>query len=49
MKERNYSKNMNLQKKKVHIKKKRRAYEFQDKGKVDVMDFWEQNKPFSTQ
>ena len=40
---------MNFAKRKVHIKKKGRAYECQDKGKVDVMDFWEQKRPFSTQ
>ena len=48
MKERNYYKNLTLHKRKVHIKKKGRVYEFQDKGKVDVMDFWEQKKSFST-
>ena len=37
---------MNLRKRKVHIKKKGRAYEFQDKGKVDVMNFWEQKNLF---
>ena len=26
---------------KVHVKKKGRVYEFLDKGKVDVTDFWE--------
>ena len=30
----------------VHIKEKGRAYEFQDKGKVDVMDFWKQKNLF---
>ena len=29
-----------LHERKVHIKKKGRAYEFSDKGKVDVADFW---------
>ena len=29
--------------------KKGRIYEFQDKGKVDVMDFCEQKKSFLTQ
>ena len=24
----------------VHIKKKGRVYEFSDKGKVDITDFW---------
>ena len=38
-----------LHKRKVHIKKKRRAYEFQDKGKIDVMNIWEHKKPFSGQ
>ena len=35
-----------LHKKKVHIKKKGRAYEFLDKGKIDVMNI---KKPFSAQ
>ena len=30
-----------LHERKVHIKKKGRVYEFSDKGKVDIMDFWE--------
>ena len=38
-----------MQKRKVHIRKKGRVYEFYDKGKVDVMHFWEQRKSFSTQ
>ena len=29
-----------LDERKVHIKKKRRVYEFMDKGKVDATDFW---------
>ena len=37
---------MNLHKREVDIKKKGGAYEFQDKGKVDVMDFWEQKEIF---
>ena len=31
---------------KVHIKKKGRAYEFSDKGKIDIMDFCEQREIF---
>ena len=40
-KERNYQ-NINFvqRRKKVHIKKKGKAYEFEDKEKVGVMDFW---------
>ena len=38
-----------LHKWKVHITKKGRAQEFQDKGKIDVMDFWEQKQVFLTQ
>ena len=30
-----------LHKRKTHIKKKGRVYEFSDKVKVDIMDFWE--------
>ena len=30
----------------VHIKKKGRVNEFQYKGKVDVMDFWQQEEIF---
>ena len=30
---------MNFARKKVHIRKKGRVYEFLDKGKVDIMDF----------
>ena len=41
--------NLNFSQKESHIEKKVRAYEFYDKGKVDVMDFWVQKKPFSTQ
>ena len=44
MKDRNFFHTRTLHKSKVHIKKKGRVYEFQDKGKVDVMDFWEQKK-----
>ena len=40
---------MNFHKRKAHMKNKGRPYEFQDKGKVDFMDFWEQNKPFPAQ
>ena len=40
--------NLNFSQKESHIEKKVRAYEFYDKGKVDVMDFWVQKKPFST-
>ena len=29
-----------LHERKVHIKKKRGVYEFSDKGKVDITDFW---------
>ena len=36
-------KTLTLHKRKVHIKKKGRVYEYQDEGKVDVMNFWEQN------
>ena len=35
-----------LHKRKVHIKKKGRAYEFYNKGKIDVMNFWEQKNLF---
>ena len=42
MKEKNY-KNMNF------TQKESSYYEFYDRGKVDVMDFWEQKKSFSTQ
>ena len=35
-----------LHKRKVYIKKKGRVYDFSDKGKVDVMDFWEQKNLF---
>ena len=35
-----------LHKRKAHIKKKGRAYKFYDKGKVDLMDFWEQKNLF---
>ena len=35
-----------MHKRKVHIKKKGRAYEFYDKGKIDVMNFWEQKNLF---
>ena len=31
---------------KVHIKKKGRVYEFSDKGKVHITDFWEFNEVF---
>ena len=44
MEERNY-KNMNFVLR-VHIKKKGRAQEFMDKGKIDVMNFWEQKETF---
>ena len=40
---------MNLAKKKerkVHIEKKGRVYEIQDKGKVDIIDLWEQKNTF---
>ena len=37
---------MSFYKRKVQIKKKGRVYEFQDKGKIDAMDFWEQKKIF---
>ena len=39
MKEKNY-KNMNF------TQKESSYYEFYDRGKVDVMDFWEQKKIF---
>ena len=29
-----------LHERKAYIKKKRRIYEFSDKGKVDITDFW---------
>ena len=35
-----------MHKRKVQIKKKGRAYEFQDKGKIDVMNIWEQKNRF---
>ena len=35
-----------MHKRKVHIKKKGRAYEFYDKGKIDAMNFWEQKNLF---
>ena len=38
--------NLNFSQKESHIEKKVRAYEFYDKGKVDVMDFWVQKKTF---
>ena len=38
-----------LHKRKVHIKKKERVYEFEDKRKVDVVDFWKQKNSFSVQ
>ena len=40
---------MNFAQKEIQIKKKGRAYEFKNKDKIDVMNFWEQKNPFSTQ
>ena len=34
-------KTLNLHERKAHIKMKERFYEFSDKRKVDIMDFWE--------
>ena len=39
MKERNYYQNMNFALSKVHIRKKGKVYEFEVKGKVEVMYF----------
>ena len=39
---------MNFAQRKVfHIKKKGRGYDFQYKGKVDAMDFWQQKNIFT--
>ena len=41
-------KTLTLHKRKVHIKKKGRIYEFQDKEKADVMVSGSKKKSFST-
>ena len=47
----NYYKTVNLHERKIHIKKEGKVHIliFLDKRKVDIIDFWDKKRTFSTQ